>query len=49
MVFAESCGYFLNILKAVAFPSLLIKSSFLPFNPSSGVAVGKAARVVHIE
>lgn len=49
VLFSESCGYFLNILRAVAFPSLLIKSSFLPFNPSSGVAVGKAGRVIHRE
>lgn len=49
MLFGESCSYFLNILKAVAFPSLLIKSSFLPFNLASGVAVGEAVRVIHKE
>jgi len=45
VLLGESCGYFRNILRSVAFPSLLIKSSFLPPNPASGVAV----RLIHIE
>lgn len=48
VLLGESCGYFMNILKAVSFPSLLVESSFLPLNIASGVAVGRAVRIIHI-
>lgn len=48
VLLGESCGYFMNMFKAVVFPSLLIRSSFLPFNLPSGAAVGRAVRVIHI-